>query len=100
MKISSPEIRVAPTISSPSRIQSGDVRTAEPAVVGITASANVKLSDAAATLVSSSERAPAFDAEKVARIAKAIATGSYTVKASAMADKMIQNTRESLSRAG
>lgn len=99
MKIGNPETRVPPTVASPSRVQAGDSRTAEPSVVAVDASAKVKLSDAATELISTGKAAPEFDAEKVARIQKLIASGSFSVNAGAMADKMMNNARELLGKA-
>lgn len=63
---------------------------------GLDASAKVTLSSAASTLLDGTD--PAFDAEKVSRIKQAIADGSYRINAEAIADKLIANSRELLSR--
>ena len=61
------------------------------------ASAKVELSAAASALATQGSSAD-FDAEKVARIAQAIRDGKFEVNAGAIADKLIANTRELISR--
>ena len=51
----------------------------------------------AATLLSSGSSAD-FDADKVARISGAIATGSFKVDHAAIADKLIANAQELLGK--
>ena len=58
-------------------------------------SATVALSSTAATLLSGGASGE-FDAEKVARISEAIASGSFKVNAEAIADKLIANAQELL----
>ena len=63
------------------------------------ASAKVVLSDAASALLSATPSAKAdFDAEKVERIGKAIADGTYVVNHGAVADKLIANAKELLNK--
>ena len=61
------------------------------------ASAKIELSSTAATLRSSTTSAE-FDAEKVARISQAIEDGSFKVNPEAIADKLIANAQELLSK--
>jgi negative regulator of flagellin synthesis FlgM len=61
------------------------------------ASATVALSSTASTLLSGNA-APEFDAEKVARISKAIDDGSFQVNPEAIADKLIANAQELLAK--
>jgi negative regulator of flagellin synthesis FlgM len=77
-----------------------DARQAGTASVGADAkkapvepSAKVQLSPAASALAAQGNTAD-FDAEKVARIAQAIRDGNFEVNAEAIADKLIDNTRE------
>jgi negative regulator of flagellin synthesis FlgM len=70
--------------------------TAQPAAAD--ASAKVALSSTAASLRAGGSSAD-FDAEKVARIAQAIANGSFKVNAEVIADKLIANAQELLGRA-
>ena len=61
------------------------------------ASAQLELSSTAASLMASSEDG-SFDAAKVARISQAIADGKFVVNAHTIADKMISNAQELISR--
>jgi negative regulator of flagellin synthesis FlgM len=61
------------------------------------ASATLALSTAASSLLSGSSSAE-FDAEKVARISKAIEDGSFKVDPEAIADKLLANAQELLGR--
>jgi negative regulator of flagellin synthesis FlgM len=61
------------------------------------ASAKVQLSPAASVL-SQLSADPAFDTAKVDRIAQAIRDGKFEVNADAIADKLIENAAELLSR--
>ncbi len=63
----------------------------------VEASAQVQLS-AAASLLAAEGNTADFDAEKVARIAQAIRDGKFEVDAGAIADKLLANTRELISR--
>ena len=62
------------------------------------ASAKVELSSTAATLLSTGSTSE-FDAEKVARISQAINAGTYQVNPAAIADKLIGNAQELLTKA-
>jgi len=62
------------------------------------ASAKIELSSTASTLLSSGVSAE-FDAQKVARIAQAIASGSFKIDPEAIADKLISNAQELLTQA-
>ena len=61
------------------------------------ASAKIELSSTASTLLSSAATAE-FDAEKVARISKAIGDGSFKINPEAIADKLIANAHEVLAK--
>lgn len=61
------------------------------------ASAKVALSPAA-TLLSKVADDPAFDAQKVDRIASAIRDGTYKINAEAIADKLLVTAEELLGR--
>lgn len=60
-------------------------------------SAQVALSPAA-SLLTSAQPEPAFDAEKVQRIAQAIREGRFVINAETIADRLIQNAQELLGR--
>lgn len=77
----------------------GSERRSGPAAAGGAAetSAKVELS-AAASLMARVADDPAFDAEKVERIAGAIREGRFTVNAEAIAEKLIVNAEELLGR--
>ncbi len=70
---------------------------APPTAASTEASAKVQLSPAAAVL-SQLSADPAFDTAKVERIAQAIRDGKFEVNAEAIADKLIENAAELLSR--
>lgn len=61
------------------------------------ASAKIELSSTAATLLSGGNAAE-FDAAKVARLSQAIADGTFKVNADAIADKLIANAQELLTK--
>lgn len=61
------------------------------------ASAKIELSSTASTLLTSGATAE-FDAEKVARISKAIDDGSFKINPEAIADKLISNAAELLGK--
>ena len=64
------------------------------------ASAQVDISHTAASLMSGvGGNSAEFDADKVARIAQQIADGSFKVDHAAIADKLIANAQELLSKA-
>ena len=60
-------------------------------------SAKIELSNAASTLLAPGTTAE-FDAEKVARISKSIDEGSFKINPEAIADKLIANAQEVLSK--
>ena len=63
------------------------------------ASARIELSSNASKLMSGVSEEGSFDAEKVQRIAQAISEGKFSINAEAIADKLISNAQEMLSRA-
>ena len=67
------------------------------AAAAVDASATVALSSTASTLLSAGS-ASEFDADKVARISGAIADGSFKINPEAIADKLIANAQELLSK--
>ena len=67
------------------------------AAASVDASATVALSSTASTLLSSSGSSE-FDAQKVARIAAQLADGSFKINPEAIADKLIANAQELLSK--
>jgi negative regulator of flagellin synthesis FlgM len=103
MKIGSPADTppVAPVTTA--RTQSGEAAgkaQVAPAQAAAEASAQVDISNTAATLMSGVGGSSAeFDADKVARISQAISDGSFKVDHAAIADKLITNAQELLSKA-
>ncbi|NDY94027.1 flagellar biosynthesis anti-sigma factor FlgM [Ideonella livida] len=63
-------------------------------------STTVQLSATATSLMDSSNADGSFDAAKVERIAQAIRDGKFEVNPEKIADKLISNAREVLSRYG
>ena len=99
MKIGQPADKPALTPATSARVGAGDTPKTQPAAVDGEASAKVVLSDSAAALLAAAPSANAdFDAEKVDRISKAIADGSFKVNHEAVADKLIANAKELLTK--
>jgi len=63
------------------------------------ASAQIALSSSASTMLESNSDEGSFDLAKVQRISQAIAQGKFTVNAENIADKLISNAQELVSRA-
>jgi negative regulator of flagellin synthesis FlgM len=86
------------------RTAPADADKSTPLVSGpAAASTQVELSSTAATLRAESAKnatqaSADFDAEKVNRISQSIADGSFTVNPEAIADKLISNAQELLSK--
>lgn len=70
----------------------------EPIHANPPASAQVALSNSAVQLLSGGEQDDSFDAAKVERISRQIDEGKFEVNAEAVADRLLSNTRELLSR--
>jgi negative regulator of flagellin synthesis FlgM len=87
----------AGTPAAPAEAAKATAGVAASAAPTVDASATVALSSTASTLLSSGA-AGEFDAEKVARIAGAIADGSFKINPEAIADKLIANAQELLTK--
>src|SRR5438067_6241671 len=99
MKIGSPADKPPVTPASAGRTASGDAAS-KTDTAAAEASAQVELSSTASTLLSGvGASSPEFDADKVARISQAIADGSFMVNPEAIADKLIANAQELLTKA-
>ena len=103
MKIgNSPEAAAAPVgTDKPAAAQAGRTQphgAAGGAKKAPEASAQIELSSTATKLLSGVSEEGSFDAEKVSRISQAIAEGKFRVNADAIADKLIANAQELLSR--
>ena len=89
----------APAVGTPAA--PAEAAKASPAhatgAAAVDASATVALSSTASTLLSAGA-ASEFDADKVARISSAIADGSFKINPEAIADKLIANAQELLSK--
>lgn len=102
MKIGNPLDKAGLAPATPAR--AGDAGAAKAKAAGESAptSSTVELSTAASALLRSSEAAQSanavFDAGKVERISNAINQGQYTVNAEAIADKLLANAQELLTR--
>lgn len=93
MKIGSLEAKpVVPAPANERKVGSGPSGTAADG-----GSAKVELSTAASLMAKIADD-PAFDAQKVERIAGAIRDGKFTVNAEAIAEKLIVNAEELLGR--
>jgi negative regulator of flagellin synthesis FlgM len=103
MKIGNPAekpLTVAPAASQGAGVDSAKAGSptatlAAPVAGAPDPSAKVELSSTAAALLSG---ATPFDAEKVARISQAIAEGNFKINPEVIADKLIGNARELLSK--
>lgn len=102
MKIGNPADKPAPTAvahgvpnghASPVAVAHAAGTRTDPAE----ASAKIELSNTAAALLTGGATAE-FDAEKVARISQAIDDGSFKINPEAIADKLIANAQELLSK--
>jgi negative regulator of flagellin synthesis FlgM len=95
MKIGSPDNQASLTPLASDRKASGS--TSQAKTEATSPSASVQLSATASQLRSSSSDG-SFDAEKVARIAQAIRDGEFKINPGKIADKLIANAQELLSR--
>ena len=90
-----------PVAAPPTTGRSASADAAKPASGqdGVESSAKVELSHTAASLRSGTPQASAdFDADKVARISQAISDGSFKINPEAIADKLIANAQEVLTK--
>ncbi len=96
-------MKIGNTPDKPAKVSGSNAPTTTDATkagvttVGPDASTQVALSSAAATLLSGNSSAE-FDSAKVDRISKAIADGTYSINADAIADKLIANAQELLGK--
>jgi negative regulator of flagellin synthesis FlgM len=97
MKIGSPDSKAAVAPLPTDRKANGQDAKSTAAASATTASASVELSATASQLRSSSSEG-SFDADKVARIAQAIRDGQFKINPDKIADKLISNAQELLSR--
>ena len=100
MKIGHPADKLPPAtgVGSPAAEAARPSAAAAPAGQSVAdTSAKVELSSTAAGLMSGGTSAE-FDADKVARMAEAIAGGTFKINADAIADKLIANAQELLTK--
>lgn len=103
MKIGHSADKPAPPAAAPAAAATSASTTAAVAVgsraiaAQADASAKIELSATASTLLSNGTT-PEFDAEKVARVSKSIEDGSFKINPEAIADKLISNAQELLSK--
>ncbi len=103
MKIGPLEIKPATQAAAPAAERKGVAASNLPTPVstpapGSQASAQVALSASAKALSSAEPGAGSFDGAKVERISQAIRDGKFVVNAEAIADKLIVNAEELLSK--
>lgn len=101
MKIGNPADKPPVAPAATGRTSAGDAAAkTHGAQAPAEASAQVEISNAAASLLNGvGASTPEFDAEKVARISKAMADGTFKVDHAAIADKLIANAAELLNKA-
>lgn len=96
MKIDNSGKPIASSLTRPAsgRIASADKKTEA------TQQESVSINPLAAKMqaLETSGNAPAFDADKVASIRQAISEGKFTVRADAVADKLVASVRELLEK--
>ena len=100
MKIGNPAERPAPAVvtnGAPAANGNAQAATAPAIPETADASAQLELSNSASTLLTGSTTAE-FDAGKVARISDAIDSGTFKINPGAIADKLIANAQELLSK--
>ena len=100
MKIGIPADKPAPpVVTNGAPAANGNAQAAGAPAIPETAdaSAKIELSNTASTLLSSATTAE-FDAGKVARISDAIDSGTFKINPTAIADKLIANAQELLSK--
>jgi len=98
MKIGNPAEKAPPAPLANGPAATHDAKAPAASSKAPDASAQVALSSTASTLMTGSTDAD-FDADKVARITQAIADGSFKINAEVIADKLIANAQEVLSKA-
>lgn len=101
MKIGNPLDKAGLTPPAPSRGAATDSATTKLGANAAQAGSTVALSTAATTLLRTENAAAVgadFDGAKVERISNAISRGEFTVNPEAIADKLIANAQELLSR--
>ena len=101
MKIGHPADKLppAPGVGAPATAEAAKPAAAAQAGLAAPAdpSAKVEISSTAAGLLSGGTSAE-FDADKVARMSEAIAGGTFRINADAIADKLIANAQELLTK--
>ena len=90
-------LEVKPPVAPAASDRKGMAAPAAPASSVAASSTQVELS-AAASLLSGGAADSSFDAAKVDRISQAIRDGKFSVNAEAIADKLIENAQELLTR--
>ena len=102
MKIGKPpEIKTPPNINTalptPTPVPANPTSTTGAIPAQADPSAKIALSSTASTLLSN-DSTPEFDAAKVASVSSQIDKGTYKINPEAIADKLISNAQELLSR--
>jgi negative regulator of flagellin synthesis FlgM len=94
-QVKSPKPGAAESAKAQAQTQTPVATAATPATPD--ESAKIQLSSAASTLLASSSGAD-FDADKVARVSQSITDGSFKINAGVIADKLISNAQELLTK--
>ena len=98
MKIGHPADHNATAIAAGGSAVAGPLAAPHPSSLPAVADASTKVELSSAAALMSTESTPEFDAAKVARMSQAIADGSFRIDAGVVADRLLANAQELLSK--
>ncbi|MEO6410589.1 MAG: flagellar biosynthesis anti-sigma factor FlgM [Burkholderiaceae bacterium] len=98
MKIGHPADHNATAIATGGNAVAGTPAAPHPASLPAVAHESTKVELSSAAALMSTEASPEFDAAKVARMSQAITDGTFKIDAGVIADRLIANAQELLSK--